>query len=289
MCSFISCEGINIKIMLNNLGYDINLLNSLKYASVGYFYSSITPGASGGQPMQIYHMRKDKIALSDIMITLLIILCSFQMISLLYMIVAVIFSGDYLTHTLENFGIVFLIGILLNICILSVLVALIFVPSSCKVLSKISKWVINKFNFKNKEELLKKVDEEIKKYKESSIYIRKNKILFIKVLLVTALQFICSYSISYVTYKSFGFNELPYFKLISLQAVLFSSISSIPLPGSLGISEIGYEVLYKPIYGKLIKNAVVFTRLANFYIVVIINSIISIYAYLEKPKIARKK
>lgn len=35
---------------------------ALPYALTGFFFSGITPFASGGQPMQLYHMHKDGIS-----------------------------------------------------------------------------------------------------------------------------------------------------------------------------------------------------------------------------------
>ena len=286
---FICCEAVNIKILLSSLGYKVSFLNTVKYASVGFFYSGITPSASGGQPMQIYHMKKDGIDFSHSLISLLIIICSFQLISLFYMVIGVIYNKDYLLDTLNHIGILFIIGILLNAIVLAILMSIIFRPKSSDFILKIVNKIINKVNIQNKENVIKKIEEKINQYKNSSIYIKNNKKIFISVILVTVLQFTASYSISFVTYKSFGFSELSYFKLLTLQAVLFSSISSIPLPGGIGISEIGYEALYLPIFGSKIKNAVLMTRACNFYIMIIITCIISIIAYIQKPKIARKK
>lgn len=290
MFIFICSEAINIKILLKQLGYKISILSTIKYASVGFFYSGITPSASGGQPMQIYHMKKDGIDLSHSMISLLVILCSFQLVNLIYMVVGVIYNKTYLVETLNHIGILFIIGISLNAIALIFLMALIFISKTSDVILQLVNSIINRLNINNKEDIMTKINDGIMHYKESSKYIKQNKWIFIKVFIVTIIQFTASYSISYVTYKSFGLSGIPYFKLLTLQAILFSSISSIPLPGAIGISEIGYEALYLPIFGdNLINKAVLMTRVCNFYILVIITCIISVVAYLQKPKIVSKK
>lgn len=45
--------------MFHSLGEKAGFLQCIKYAFVGFFYSGITPSASGGQPMQLYYMNRD--------------------------------------------------------------------------------------------------------------------------------------------------------------------------------------------------------------------------------------
>lgn len=65
MCIYIICEAINIGRTLKNLNEKSTLWQNIKYALIGFFFSSITPAASGGQPMQIYYMYKDKISVAN--------------------------------------------------------------------------------------------------------------------------------------------------------------------------------------------------------------------------------
>jgi len=52
------------------------------------------------------------------------------------------------------------------------------------------------------------------------------------------------HSIPYIIYLSFGLNEANFLQFLSLQAVLYISVSSIPLPVAVGASEIRfYEYL----------------------------------------------
>ena len=53
MCFYLLCEAINIDRMLKALGEKSTFSQNIKYALIGFFFSGITPAASGGQPMQI--------------------------------------------------------------------------------------------------------------------------------------------------------------------------------------------------------------------------------------------
>ena len=58
MWIFLYCEAYNIVRALRLFGYKIKLRCGLKYALTGFFFSSVTPSASGGQPMQIFAMTR---------------------------------------------------------------------------------------------------------------------------------------------------------------------------------------------------------------------------------------
>ena len=53
-------EGINLRKVLVSFGYRVSFKEAMKYAYIGYFFSSVTPSATGGQPLQLYAMSKDR-------------------------------------------------------------------------------------------------------------------------------------------------------------------------------------------------------------------------------------
>ena len=71
-------EGINLRKVLVSFGYRVSFKEAMKYAYIGYFFSSVTPSATGGQPLQLYAMSKDKIHVAHGTMALLTELTSFQ-------------------------------------------------------------------------------------------------------------------------------------------------------------------------------------------------------------------
>ena len=102
MIIFICCEGINIGRTLKLLGNPINFYRKIKYALVGFFFSSITPSATGGDPMQLYYMKKDKINLSHATLALLIELSSFQLVIIVLSIIGFFLNITFLTTEIGN-------------------------------------------------------------------------------------------------------------------------------------------------------------------------------------------
>ena len=111
MCLYLACEAINIGRTLKTLGEKSTFYRNIKYALIGFFFSSVTPAASGGQPMQIYYMNKDKISVANSTLALLINLTSMQIVTISIAIVSLCFNYEYMNNLLIW---LFILGIFLN-------------------------------------------------------------------------------------------------------------------------------------------------------------------------------
>ena len=100
MCFYILCEATNIRRTLKALNEKTKLISNIKYALIGFFFSGITPAASGGQPMQIYFMHKDKISVANSTLALLINLTCMQIVTISPALFSVIFNHKYLNKAL---------------------------------------------------------------------------------------------------------------------------------------------------------------------------------------------
>ena len=237
MCIYVICEAINIGRTLKTLNEKSTFWQNIKYALIGFFFSGITPAASGGQPMQIYYMYKEKISVANSTLTLLINLSSMQIVTISIALISVIFNHQYLNNTLTAF---FVLGITLNASALTLLLIAIF---SKKLLNKLINFVIKimtKLKIKNVEDKRIKLEAEVSKYQSSSDYIKNNKFVILKILITTYIQFIAYYGVSYWVYCSFGLNEYNFIQIVSIQAMLYATVSGIPSPGAVGVTEGGF-------------------------------------------------
>lgn len=245
MVLYFICEAINIGRTLKALGEKSNFLSNIKYALIGFFFSSITPAASGGQPMQIYYMHKDNISVANSTLALLINLSCMQITTISIALFSLCFNYKYLNTALIW---LFIIGITLNLSALALLLISIFSKRMTKWIINASLKVLKFFRIKNIEAKKEKFEKELEKYQGSADYIKQNKKLVIKNLLTTYLQFIIYYSISYWVYCSLGLKEHNIFEIITMQSILFATVSGIPSPGAVGVSEGGFIALYRKIF-----------------------------------------
>lgn len=283
MIIYLTLEAVNLGRTLKVLGEKSTFLKNLKYAFIGFFFSSITPAASGGQPMQIYYMHKEKISVANSTIALLINLSSMQIITISFALISLCFNYQYLNTALVIF---FIIGISLNATALALLLIGIFSKRLSKWMIDFAFKIMKFFKVKNLDQKREKMEDELLKYQSNAKLLKENKPLIAKTIITTAIQFIFYYSISYCTYRSFGFSESNILEVISMQSVLFATVSGIPSPGAVGVSEGAFIEIFRNIYPEeLIRSATLVSRAINFYLFVLIGGITVI---VNDIKLARK-
>lgn len=274
MAIYLFLEGYNIRRTLKALNENVTIKQAFKYSLIGYFFSAITPAASGGQPMQVYYMHKDKISVANSTLALLINLTSMQIVTISIALISLIFNYKFMNQVLI---ILFIVGITLNMAALSILLISIFSKRLSRWMIKIAIRLLRFFRVKNIREKKYKLVAELKSYQESAKYIKANKFLMVKILLTTAVQFLVYYSIAYWTYKSLGFSTHNILEITTMQSILFATVSSIPLPGSVGVSEGAFIEIFRNIYPtSMIKSATLLHRAINFYLIVFISGIVVI-------------
>ena len=274
MCVYILCEAINIRRILNELGEHIKLVSAIKYTLIGFFFSAITPAASGGQPMEIYYMHKDNITVANSTLALLMHLCSFQIVSLTLGIISAFIHFDVLKSGLIY---LFILGIFLNSTALGLLIIAIFSKKLSEGLIKFSVKVLKFFRIRDVEGKKEKLEKELASYHTSAIYIKEHKALMIKSISTTAVQLLVFYTIPYWVYLAFGLNSYNIWQILTLQAVLYATVSGIPSPGAVGVSEGGFLGIFRNAFPEtIISSAMLLSRGVNFYLLIIISSVIVI-------------
>ena len=255
MSVYILGEAVNITRILKELGEKSKFISNIRYTLIGFFFSAITPAASGGQPMEIYYMHKDDISVAHSTLALLMQLCSLQIVTITVGIISAVIHFDVLKS-----GLIYLliIGIILN-------------SSALMLLIKLLKF----FRIPNVEKKQEKLEKELESYQTSAKYIKEHKILMLKTILTTLVQMIAYYSVPYWIYLAFGLTEYNIFEIATLQAVLYATVSGIPSPGSVGVSEGGFLEIFRNSFPEtIISSAMLLTRGANFYLFIIISAII---------------
>ena len=284
ICMFLYfvCDAINIGRNLKRFGEKSTPAKNLKYSLIGFFFSSVTPAASGGQPMQIYYMKRDNISIANSTLNFLVNLSCMQVVTIGLAIVSLFFNFDNMNGVLSS---CFIVGILLNASALALLLVSIFSKRATNAIISFSIKVLKFFRVKNIEQKKERAEKELKRYQDSAVYIKNSKDLILKDLLTTLIQFILYYSVTYWVYCAFGLSKYNILQIISLQAILFATVSGIPSPGAVGVSEGGFLELFRNVYTKeQIGSAMLLNRGVNFYLYVIISAVIVLICSVKDKK-----
>lgn len=276
-CTYLM-ESINVRSVLVSLGEKkFSIFRALRYTAIGAFFSAITPAATGGQPIEIYYMTKDNIKSHNGTMAMLVQLCGFQISTLTLSMICAILNPSLLKDGIIWF---YLLGLIINGFALIVMLLGIFSNKTIKKLLNIVLKIMKSVKTKNYDLKKKKLEEGLEQYSKSAEYIKTNKMEFVKAILRVYIQIIIYHSIPYFIYRSFGLSNVNFFKFFTMQAVLYTTVSGIPLPGAIGVSETLFLKLYGSAFGKsLLNGAMLLYRFVSFYlyialflVIVIINA-----------------
>ena len=267
-------EGLNIRRPLNMFGDDVTVMQGVKYAVIGFFFSSVTPSASGGQPMQLYYMHADGIKVSHGSLALLFELLSFETVVTVFSIVGYITQHRLLVESMGNTRYLLLVGIVVSVLVALFIIMAIFSRNAIAVICRLITATVGIFSKKKAEVLKEHSIRMIVEYRNSAVYFKENKMIFVKTLVTSAVQLLAMFSVTYLVYKGFGLSEYSAIEIILLQAVLFTAVAFLPLPGAVGASEGAFVLVFRIIFPHgLLAPAMVLSRCLSFYICVIISGI----------------
>ena len=93
-----------------------------------FFYSGITPSATGGQPVQLYYMNKDGNKGSDSTIVLMTVAVIYKIVLVVLGVGMLLFCGGALKTELQSFFPLYLLGLALNTVAVAVVLAAMLFP-----------------------------------------------------------------------------------------------------------------------------------------------------------------
>lgn len=279
---FVCCEGLNIRRIFKTLNIKISFKRSLKYAFVGFFFSSITPSASGGQPMQVYYMKEDNINISHGSLALLVEVAIFQIVTIGIGFSSFILNYSFVIDKINSIRILLTYGVIANILVLSFILFSIFSNNLALDISNILIKLLYKIKIiKDITKTKHYVEKQITEYKEGAILIKKNPKVIFMVFLTAIIQILSMYSVVFWVYKAFELNTFSFSDIISLQSILSIAVSSLPLPGAVGASESSFMILFRVLFPtNILTSAMLLSRGISFYAFVIISGIVSASAYI---------
>ncbi len=279
---YVCSESVIIKYLLHTVHIRAPLFNCIRYSFVGFFYSCITPSATGGQPMQIYYMNKQNIPIPIATIILMLVTIEYKFV-LVFVGVALALFGQGLIQSLNMEVQFFLyLGIALNVFCVSFMSLLVFLPDTAKFLITKGYALLKKIHLmKEKNDRAKRLDNSMERYKDASVFLKNNKIAILNTTLISFVQRFFLFFITYVVYRSFGLHAENALTITTLQAIISISVDMLPLPGGMGISERLYLRIFTPIFGgaSAVTASMLMSRGFSYYVLVIVSGIISLITH----------
>lgn len=242
---------------------------------IGFFYSAITPLASGGQPFQVIQMKGRGInvgtATSVLMVKFLawhitITLIGLVGFSLLWQDLATI--GAYMI-------VMFCIGFAAHAVCATIGILLMIRPEWVyRTGNGIIGWVARTFGGRKKEErresMLHSWEGFVGDYKMAVNFALSHRAYMITILFVGLIEVVAYLSVTYFIYRGLGFTQVNYWTLLLMQAMLSISVAFIPLPGASGASEGGFYAMFSQFFGQARLAGMLIWRTLTYYLTILL-------------------
>lgn len=284
---FVSAEGILIWYLLRAIGDRCSIFSCLKYSFTGFFYSGITPSATGGQPMQLYHMNRDGHKVADSTVVLMSVATAYKLVLVLMGLGISIFWWQGLRSNLGEYLPIYFLGLFLNAALVVILLAIMLNgPGMERFLVSAEKLLVKLHLMKPSEKRRESIHGMVEQYQGTVSFLKSHLGVIGFLVGFTFVQRCSVFVLTYFVYKGMGLSGAAPFEIMALQAVVYIAVDMLPLPGSQGITELMYAAVFGRIFvGSSLTVSMCISRGLNFYMLLIVSACVAAYAWWKKPGI----
>lgn len=283
---FVSAEGIMIWYLLRGIGERTTLSRCISYSFIGFFFSGLTPSATGGQPMQLYYMKRDGNSLSGSSVVLMTVAVIYKLVLVLTGIGILLLWNPSLRGYLKKYYGLYFLGLFLNTALVVILLMVMFSPGIIRALfGKIEKLLVNIRIWKQSDARRDKVDQFLAGYEETVQFLQSHKKIIAVILAGTFLQRFTVFVLTYIVYRGLGLSGTAVLDIIFVQASVYIAVDMLPVPGAQGITEAMYGSVFRQIFpGRYLVASMCITRGISFYAVMAIGLIVFGAVNIRKRK-----
>ncbi|XCP87181.1 lysylphosphatidylglycerol synthase transmembrane domain-containing protein [Roseburia hominis] len=288
---FIWGESIIIHYMLGTLDIYTRKWTCFQYSCVGFFFSAITPSASGGQPMQIYYMRKKKIPVPVATLVLMIVTITYKMVLVFIGLFVVLFQRGFVHRYLEGILPIFYLGVGLNVACCISMSVLVFHSSLAKWIMLKGLALLEHFHIlKKKPERGRRLAASMDQYNATAAYLGSHGRVIFHVMLITFFQRFALFFVTWFVYLAFGLHGTSMYDVVMLQAIVSVSVDMLPLPGGMGISENLFLIIFRTVFaGGLLLPGMVLSRGIAYYVQLLFSAVMTAFLHLTIKETADER
>jgi len=251
---------------------------------LGKYYDSVTPAAIGGQPFQIYYMRKhSKLSAGDAtsvpIVAMIVGQIGFLILAIVFFLVGNPMYNNPVLMVPAWFGLLFFAFWPL------MMIAVNFFPNATAKFINFFVRILAKLKIvKNRDEAVKRVEVETAEYVKSVKRILKTRGLFIQTtVLATIYQFLIA-TIPFFVLLAFGGN-VGFLECFSTTLAVTSAVYFIPTPGNAGAAEGTFYIVFSALSAGYVFWAMLVWRFFTYYMYIILGGLTFLSINMEKRKI----
>lgn len=282
---YLTCEALSSRLILRTLGTPAPLARCLGYACVGFYFSTITPSSTGGQPMQVYSMAKDGIPAAHGTLDMLLISICYQLAAALYALGGWLCFPTLRTGLGRALSLLLLLGFVSTLALAGVMLLFLVRPGWCTKLADALTALLHRLPWvKDPQALRSRLETPIAQYARGGSLLWRRPSLFPRLLGLSLMQLGCLYLVPWTVYRAFGLNGRGAPELAALQALMAVAVGLLPLPGAAGAAESAFLTAFAAFFGDLVAPAVVLSRGISCYGMLLVTGPVCLALRLRRGK-----
>ena len=269
--------------------FDVRLAKKIARRTVllGRYYDNITPAAVGGQPFQIYYMRKNSNLPSGVSTSIPIFgMISGQIGFIIIAVLCFLFGSMSINNAVligtACFGLLFY-----AFWPVVVMIATFLPKATTELIGLFVKFLAKIHIVKNRKKATERAEYEINEYAKCVRKILKTRGLFIKTIVMSVVFNILIAMIPFFVLTAFG-GQVDFLPCFVTTVAVTSAVYFVPTPGNAGAAEGTFYVVFSALSQGYVFWAMLVWRFFSYYIYVLMGPIIYFRMYLERKRDERR-
>ncbi|MBR4911055.1 MAG: flippase-like domain-containing protein [Clostridia bacterium] len=254
---------------------------------IGKYYDNITPFGAGGQPFQIYYLRKRGMAPGTANTVPIVGFITQQFAFVI--LAGIVFVGN--RNVLGEIALIryaAYVGLLLYLALPVMILLFAFVPKPFKKFIKGVSVILTKLHiFKNADKASERICGALDEYTLSLKKMGERPFILVSLILFSALYQTAILSVPFFMIRAFG-GTGSWWTIFSITVYIYSAITIVPTPGNSGAAEGSFYAVFSSLEGGFLFWAMVIWRII-VYFSWIITGIIAVTRSAVKKSVYRKK
>ena len=234
---------------LRKQGFSLGIGTVLGITLIGFYYSNITPGASGGQPMQVNSMRRAGVPVGNGTTAVTIRLVANQFMVSMLSLVFLLLTRPFVLRQLGGAIWFVRVGWVINFAVVPLVLLSAFRRSLIRRLAAGLIGLLAKIRLvKNREAVLERTSAVLDTYHAAVRGLFRSPGQILVQCLCSAVSLLALTGSIVFVYYAFGLSGTPWYRVLTLSLLLFVSASYTPLPGASGAQEGGFMYYFNGVF-----------------------------------------
>lgn len=290
MVIFVCSESCIMRYLFGGLKAKMTIGKCLLLSNIGFFFSAITPGASGGQPLQIFYMMKCGVDSLVSTLVAMVITVVYKFTLVILCVAFFILAPDVTQNAINEVPILFIIGCVMQIGFMVFLLICIYQPKIAAFIVRLAVKLGGKIRLvKKPDELLGKAMDSVRQYEQAAKYIREHiHVLFVS-LGITIIQRLAYFSVTFMVAKALSI-DCSWVEVVAIQIVISLSVDALPLPGATGVTEGVFIILQAMMLGQEnVATCLLLNRGITYYALALVTGVFTLIGHLYFCRISKMR